>query len=61
MEKHFKAHYKRQEFKDKWEEVKEYIENKEGGPSLVKDIDGRPKYMRGSEFGELPASGDIEL
>lgn len=61
VEKHFKAHYKRQEFKDKWEEVKEYIENKEGGPSLVKDIDGRPKYMRGSEFGELPASGDIEL
>ena len=63
VEKHIKAAFKgtRNKWKEPFAKIETLIKRKRGAPSLVKDIDGRPAYRKGQEFGELKLDdeGDI--
>ena len=63
VEKQIKGHYRakgRNAWKEPWEEISKAIQTERGGMQLVRDIDGRPQFNKGDEFGELPVQdGDI--
>lgn len=67
VEKQLKARFKA-EGRGKWQEYMQELVNEGiigmtfGSLTLVRDVDGRPQFNKGDEFGELPLdSGDIQL
>jgi hypothetical protein len=50
-------------WKQRFEELAPAIQKVQGGLTLVRDVDGRPQFNKGDEFGELPldTNGDILL